>query len=90
MHHAAMPPAAADSAAAPAPFRPAPPVVLGVLGGIAAGKSAVAARFATHGLCHVDADQIARARFVVDTDGDLPAMHHSVAAVLDQLRQERP
>jgi dephospho-CoA kinase len=61
MHHAAMPPAAADSAAAPAPFRPAPPVVLGVLGGIAAGKSAVAARFAAHGLCHVDADQIARA-----------------------------
>lgn len=61
LHHAAMPPAAADSAAAPAPFRPAPPLVLGVLGGIAAGKSAVAARFAAHGLCHVDADQIARA-----------------------------
>jgi dephospho-CoA kinase len=36
------------------------------------------------------AQKRARARFVVDTDGDLPAKHRSVAAVLDQLRQERP
>ncbi len=44
----------------PAPFRPAPPVVIGIVGGIAAGKSAVAAAFATHGLQHVDADAHAR------------------------------
>lgn len=71
-----MPPAAADTAAAPAPFRPAPPLVLGVLGGIAAGKSAVAARFAAHGLCHVDADRIARA---VSAE---PAVVAAVAAAL--------
>ncbi|MFN6193503.1 MAG: dephospho-CoA kinase [Planctomycetota bacterium] len=71
-----MPPAAADSAAAPAPFRPVPPVVLGVLGGIAAGKSAVAARFAAHGLRHVDADQIARA---ISAD---PAVVAAVASAL--------
>jgi dephospho-CoA kinase len=71
-----MPSAAADSAAEPAPFRPAPPLVLGVLGGIAAGKSAVAARFAAHGLCHVDADQIARA---VSAEPDVLA---AVAAAL--------
>jgi dephospho-CoA kinase len=45
----------------PQPFRPARPVVLGVLGGIAAGKSAVAAAFAAHGLAHLDADAVARA-----------------------------
>lgn len=42
-------------------FRPHPPVVIGLLGGVAAGKSAVAAAFAAHGLRHVDADAIARA-----------------------------
>lgn len=45
----------------PAPFRPATPVVIGIVGGIAAGKSAVAERFALHGLWPVDADRIARA-----------------------------
>ena len=49
-----------DPAAAPRPFRPATPVVIGILGGIAAGKSAVAELFAGHGLRHVDADAIAR------------------------------
>lgn len=44
----------------PAPFRPTPPVVVGLLGGIAAGKSAVAACFATHGLVAIEADAIAR------------------------------
>lgn len=44
----------------PAPFRPARPVVLGVVGGIAAGKSAVAQAFAAHGLAHLDADAVAR------------------------------
>lgn len=44
-----------------APFRPTPPVVLGLMGGIASGKSTVAAEFARRGLVHVDADQVARA-----------------------------
>ena len=47
--------------AAAVPFRPRSPVVIGIVGGIAAGKSAVAERFAAHGLCHVDADRHARA-----------------------------
>ncbi len=48
--------------ARPAPaFRPRTPVVIGILGGIAAGKSAVAGIFASHGLRHLDADQEARA-----------------------------
>ncbi len=42
------------------PFRPDPPVVIGLLGGVAAGKSAVAAAFADRGLRHIDADAIAR------------------------------
>lgn len=42
------------------PFRPPTPVVIGILGGIAAGKSAVAGIFAEHGLRHVDADAHAR------------------------------
>jgi dephospho-CoA kinase len=43
------------------PFRPARPLVIGVLGGIASGKSTVARMFAPHGLRHVDADAHARA-----------------------------
>lgn len=46
--------------APPRPFRPRRPVVIGILGGIAAGKSAVAARFAAHGLHPIDADAIGR------------------------------
>lgn len=42
------------------PFRPDPPLVIGLLGGVAAGKSTAAAAFATRGLRHVDADRIAR------------------------------
>jgi dephospho-CoA kinase len=42
------------------PFRPAKPVVIGVLGGVAAGKSAVTAAFAAHGLVAIDADREAR------------------------------
>lgn len=45
----------------PRPFAPTPPVVLGLIGGIAAGKSAVAECFARHGLVRIDADQEARA-----------------------------
>jgi dephospho-CoA kinase len=44
-----------------APFRPRPPVVIGIIGGIAAGKSAVAAAFAERGLHRIDADAEARA-----------------------------
>jgi len=45
----------------PRPFRPARPVVIGITGGVAAGKSAVASMFAARGLRHVDADAHARA-----------------------------
>jgi dephospho-CoA kinase len=45
---------------APEPFRPATPVVIGILGGIASGKSVVAAAFAAHGLHPIDADEIGR------------------------------
>ena len=54
-------PASTPSAPPARPFRPDPPVVIGLLGGVAAGKSAVAALFAAHGLEHVDADRHARA-----------------------------
>lgn len=53
----------ADPVAAPPPpppFRPRKPVVIGILGGIAAGKSAAAAAFAAHGLVRIDADAIGR------------------------------
>ncbi|MBL8726857.1 MAG: dephospho-CoA kinase [Planctomycetes bacterium] len=49
------------STTAPRPFRPARPVVIGLLGGIAAGKSTVAALFAARGLRHVSADAHAHA-----------------------------
>lgn len=51
-----------DSASRPAspPFRRQPPLVIGLLGGIASGKSTVARAFAERGLVHVDADQLAR------------------------------
>lgn len=42
------------------PFRPVPPLVIGLVGGVAAGKSTVAAAFAAHGLRVIDADRIAR------------------------------
>jgi dephospho-CoA kinase len=41
-------------------FEPARPLVIGIVGGIAAGKSTVAKLFAEAGLVHVDADAIAR------------------------------
>src|SRR5262245_43341857 len=43
-----------------AAFRPRKPVVIGILGGIAAGKSAVARMFAAHGLVLLDADEEAK------------------------------
>lgn len=45
----------------PRPFAPAAPVVLGLVGGVASGKSTVAALFCAHGLLHIDADEHARA-----------------------------
>ena len=45
----------------PRPFAPVAPVVLGLVGGVASGKSTVAALFCAHGLLHIDADEQARA-----------------------------
>jgi dephospho-CoA kinase len=42
------------------PFRPVPPVVIGLLGGIAAGKSTIAGQFGSRGLEVIDADRKAR------------------------------
>lgn len=56
-----MPAEPSSRALPPQPFRPAKPVVIGLLGGIASGKSAVAAAFAAHGLVHIDADREAHA-----------------------------
>lgn len=47
-------------------FRVEPPIVVGVVGGIASGKSAVAGMLAEHGLEHVDAD--AHARLATERD----------------------
>jgi len=43
------------------PFRPPPPLVIGLVGGIAAGKTTVAGLFGGRGIRHVDADFHARA-----------------------------
>lgn len=56
-----MAPNQAPPPAARSPFRPANPLVIGITGGIAAGKSTVAKLFRSHGLTHVDADFHARA-----------------------------
>lgn len=45
----------------PAQFAPDPPIAIGLLGGIASGKSTVARVFAEHGLELLDADAEARA-----------------------------
>ncbi len=47
--------------AKPRSFRPSEPVVLGLVGGVASGKSTVAAFFRAHGLLHIDADEHAKA-----------------------------
>lgn len=43
------------------PFRPQSPLVIGLVGGVAAGKSRVAGLFENRGILHVDADFHARA-----------------------------
>ena len=43
------------------PFAPAKPLVIGLVGGVASGKSTVAGLFAARGLRHIDADAHARA-----------------------------
>ena len=43
------------------PFEPPTPLVIGIVGGVAAGKSTVADMFARRGLRHIDADAHARA-----------------------------
>ncbi|MEC7726137.1 MAG: dephospho-CoA kinase, partial [Planctomycetota bacterium] len=43
------------------PFAPATPLVIGLVGGVASGKSTVAGLFAARGLRHIDADAHARA-----------------------------
>ncbi|MFT4511757.1 MAG: dephospho-CoA kinase [Planctomycetota bacterium] len=43
------------------PFRPQTPLVIGLVGGIAAGKSKVASLFSSHGILHVNADFHAKA-----------------------------
>jgi len=55
-------------------FQPPRPLVLGLVGGIAAGKSAVAAQFAAHGLLVIDADAMARAA------AQEPATQRAIAA----------
>ena len=52
------------------PFAPARPVVIGLAGGVASGKSTVAAEFAAHGLVHIDADACAHA---LSSDADVLA-----------------
>lgn len=56
-----MPAEPQPKAPAARPFRPPTPVVIGLVGGVAAGKSTVAQLFADRGLRHVDADAHARA-----------------------------
>lgn len=57
---AAMPARPDGSEAAPRPFRPGRALVIGLVGGIAAGKTAVARLFGDHGVLHIDADRLAR------------------------------
>ena len=44
----------------PRPFTPERPLVIGLVGGVASGKSTVAAMIEAHGLRHIDADAHAR------------------------------
>jgi dephospho-CoA kinase len=71
-------------------------LVVGLTGGIGSGKSAVAERFATHGIAIVDADRAARVVVEPGTPALLLIVEHFGAEVLDaagaldraQLRQK--
>jgi dephospho-CoA kinase len=67
-------------------FRPPTPLVIGLVGGIAAGKSAVATAFAARGLHRIDADEHARAAALE------PAVCAELAATFGEgvLRDGRP
>ena len=71
-----MPADRARGAGTASPWKPPTPVVIGILGGIAAGKSEAAARFAARGLVHVDADAHAR------TVAEDPAVLQQLSALL--------
>ena len=60
-HDASMPAPTHANQGQTRPFRPQNPLVIGLVGGIASGKSTVAGLFAGHGIRHVDADLHAKA-----------------------------
>ncbi|MBK8101437.1 MAG: dephospho-CoA kinase [Planctomycetes bacterium] len=55
-----VPPAHPENPTSHPVFGRQPPIVIGLMGGIASGKTAVAGLFTAHGLRHIDADRIAR------------------------------
>jgi len=56
-----MPPPEKPDPAPERPFGPPEPLVIGLVGGVASGKSTVAGLFEARGIRHIDADQHARA-----------------------------
>ncbi|MCK5945603.1 MAG: dephospho-CoA kinase [Planctomycetes bacterium] len=56
-----MPPPECPDPAATRPFGPQRPLVIGLVGGVASGKSTVSGLFQAHGIHHIDADGHARA-----------------------------
>lgn len=57
--------------------------VIGLTGGIAAGKSTVAARLAEHGAVIIDADELAREAVAAGSPGLAAVVQHFGSAVLD-------
>ncbi|MFN3244783.1 MAG: dephospho-CoA kinase [Planctomycetota bacterium] len=56
-----MPPPEKPDPAPERPFGPPEPLVIGLVGGVASGKSTVSGLFSAHGIRHIDADLHARA-----------------------------
>lgn len=56
-----MPPPEKQDPAQERPFGPPEPLVIGLVGGVASGKSTVSGLFEAHGILHIDADSHARA-----------------------------
>ena len=81
MSRSSMSEASSSSTSSPQPPASSPPLLIGLTGGIASGKSAVAERFATLGVPVLDTDQIARdvvepgtatlAKLVAEFGGDI-------------------